>query len=342
MQSHTEIFDLGPHDMIVQHRNPELGIELALAVHRIRNGRAIGGCRVRDYGSFDGAISDALRLSHAMSQKNLLAQVPFGGAKMVVNADPRTAKNPLMLHAIGDFVERFGGLYVTAPDSGISSDDLEAIAERTPWVVGFRRPAAAYTSAGVHVAIEATIEHLNGRRGLAGASVLVQGVGNVGSALVRRLREDGAHVYISDVDESRVRALSAETGATAVRPGSETAYEVDVFAPCGLGGVLTEEFSAALRARSVCGAANNQLADKGVVDLLRERGILYAPDFVANSGGVIAGAQEVIGFDEDSVTGAIHGISGTLHEIFERADSSGSSTVDVASSIARERLAQQD
>lgn len=339
MQTQTEIYDLGRHDMIVRHVNESVGLELALAVHRIWNGRGIGGCRIRNYGSLDGAVIDAARLSHAMSQKNLLAQVPFGGAKIAINADPHTAKTPEFLHAVGEFVDRFSGLYVTAPDSGITSADLEVIAERTEWVVGFRQPAAPFTSAGVHTALRATVAHLNnGDASLEGVSVLVQGVGNVGEALARQLRHDGALVSISDINEDRVQALAAEIGATVVAAGTEAAQTVDVFAPCGLGGVLTTEFASALSARSVCGAANNQLATDSVAAVFSERGILYTPDFVANSGGVIAGAQEIVGFDEHTVATAIAGIAPTLSEIFEGAAATNTTTVEFASSLARERL----
>lgn len=337
----TRQFALGPHDMIVHHVNEKVGLELALAVHRAWNGRSIGGCRVRQYSSFEETVQDAQNLSHAMTQKNLLAHVPFGGAKIAVNADPQTAKTPEFLHAIGEFVDRFGGFYVTAPDSGITSADLETIAERTPWVVGYRQPAAVYTSAGVLEAIHATAAQLEGTTNLSGATVLVQGVGNVGAALAARLHEYGAELVISDVNSERVTELAAQFGARVVQPGQEDSVEVDIFAPCGLGGVLTEEFVGKIKARAVCGAANNQLAHEQVSRQLHERGVLYAPDFVANSGGVIAGAQEIIGFEEAAVSDAISEIRTTMTEIFDRARGAGLPTTEVAVELARERLLEE-
>lgn len=330
------------HDMVVHHHDRATGLIMVLAVHRLAAGRAIGGCRMRAYESLDAATADAMRLADAMSKKNALAGVPYGGAKAVVVADPTRDKTPELLHSIGGFVERFSGMYVTAPDSGISTEDLLQIETATRWVVGARQPAAPYTAAGVFEGLRAAVDFRFGSRSLDGVRVGVQGVGNVGSELCSLLAAAGAVLTIADIDTNQVDAIAQRWGAQVVTPDEVLGADVDVVAPCGLGGSLTEESVASIRAQVVAGAANNQLSDASVGERLRAKGIVYAPDFLINAGGVIAGAAEVDGFDHDAVMATIVGIGDTLREVLTRAAERNQPSSVVADELAEERFALRE
>lgn len=330
------------HDMVVHHHNRATGLTMVLAVHRLAAGRSIGGCRMRPYESLEAATVDAMRLADAMSKKNALAGVPYGGAKAVVIADPAQDKTPELLRSIGEFVERFNGLYITAPDSGISTDDLLQIESATRWVVGARQPAAPYTAAGVLEGLHTAVDFRFGSRSLDGVRVGVQGVGNVGGELCSLLAAAGAELTIADIDAHQVDAVAQRWGARVVTPDEIVAADVDVVAPCGLGGSLTNETVAAIRAQVIAGAANNQVSEPSVGESLRARGIVYAPDFLINAGGVIAGAAEVDGFDHGAVMATIAGIGGTLREVLARAAESGRPSSVIAEELAEERFALRE
>lgn len=330
------------HDMVVNHHDPRTGLTVILAVHRVYAGRGIGGCRMRAYDSVEAATADALKLSEAMTKKNVLAGIQYGGAKAVVIGDPRVDKTPELLASLGAFIERFNGLYVTAPDSGISTEDLYQVETRTQWVVGARREGAPYTAAGVLEAIRASVRAQFGSSDLSGIRIAVQGIGNVGRELCGLLHDADAQLIVADIDESRVQDIVDRTGATAVSPDEIVAADVDVFSPCGLGGTITADAVDRLRARIVAGAANNQLDEPMTGRLMHERGILYAPDVLANPGGVMAGAEEITGFDEEKVLARIATIGPTLRQVFARSREQNVPTSEVVEQLATERIRDRD
>ncbi len=317
------------------------GLTMAIAVHHTVNGRALGGCRMRVYQTPDEAVRDAERLARAMTFKAAVSGLELGGAKGVIALEPGARLvNSRRLDALRDFaelVESFGGRYITAQDVGTCADDIAYMAKFTDHVAG--RPLAdggcgdpsPYTAHGVEVAIRSSLK----RGSVAGRHVVVVGLGHVGGELARRLREGGARLTVSDVDASK-RVLAKRLWANWVPPDEALELEADVLAPCALGGVLDRRTVAALRVPVVAGAANNQLARETIADQLSKRGIVWAPDFVINAGGLIAVADERQGFDSARVERAIEGIGDTLHEIYARA-AAGSNTLIAAQELAAER-----
>jgi len=297
------------------------------------------------------AIRDALRLSRAMTYKNAVAGLPLGGGKGVVLLSPArppdAERRRAALLDFGDTVEALGGRYVTAEDVGTSDEDMTVIAERTRHVAGLAverggsGDPSPFTALGCRVAIEVACERAFGSADLAGRRVSLVGLGRVGGRLARLLAEAGAELVVADVDPAR-RALATEVGATWTDPGTALEAEVDVLAPCALGGILDHESVGRLRCRVVAGAANNQLAGDAVADVLAQRGILWAPDFVANAGGIINIAVELEpeGYSEARATERVLGIGDTLRDIFDRAEAGGMTPLTAAMELARRRLAE--
>jgi leucine dehydrogenase len=322
-------------------RGRRSGLTVAVAVHRTVNGRSLGGCRMKPYASPDDAVRDVERLARAMSFKAAVSGLQLGGAKGVIALDPtESLTDDLRRDALQDFaelVESFKGRYITAQDVGISAEDIAFMEQFTDHVAG--RPAAEggcgdpspYTAHGVEVAIRASL----GSRRISGAHIVVIGLGHVGGALARRLRNAGAKLTLSDVDQAK-RELARELWADWVSPEEAMTVEADLLAPCALGGVLTPESVAELRVPVIAGAANNQLSDESVADLLSDRGIVWAPDFVVNAAGLIAVADELHGFDPARVKRSIAGIGTTLMEIYARA-AAGQNTLLAAKELAAER-----
>jgi len=322
-------------------RGRHSGLTVAVAVHRTVKGRSLGGCRMKPYGTPDDAVRDVERLARAMTFKAAVSGLSLGGAKGVIALDPtESLTEELRREALQDFaemVESFEGRYITAQDVGISAEDITFMERFTAHVAG--RPASEggcgdpspYTAHGVEVAIRASL----GSRPLSGAHIVVIGLGHVGGALALRLREAGARLTVADVDPGK-QELARRLWADWVSPAEAMTVEADLLAPCALGGVLTRESVAALRVPVVAGAANNQLADDSVADLLSERGIVWAPDFVVNAAGLIAVADELHGFDPERVERSIAGIGDTLKEIYARA-AAGKNTLLAAQELAAER-----
>jgi leucine dehydrogenase len=301
------------------------------------------------YDDAGAAIRDALRLSRAMTFKSAVADLPLGGGKGVIMLRPGRELTPeLRRDALLDFadtVDALGGAYITAEDVGTSAADMELIAERTTHVAGLPRERGGSgdpspsTALGVVTAIEVSCEQAFGSASLAGRSVAVAGLGNVGGRIARMLAAAGASLVVADVDE-RKRALADELGAEWVDPAGIHAADVDVFAPCALGGVLDHDTVPELRSPVVAGAANNQLADDGVADLLRSRGVLWAPDFVANAGGIINISVELLpeGYDPVEAERRVRGIGDTLREIYDDAARMGATPLTAAMERARRNL----
>ncbi|MFW3616086.1 Glu/Leu/Phe/Val family dehydrogenase [Billgrantia antri] len=332
------------HQQIVFGCDEASGLRAIIAVHDTRRGPALGGLRIYSYADEADALTDVLRLSRGMTYKSALADLPLGGGKAVIIADPRRDKTPALLRAMGRLVESLGGRYITAEDSGSGEEDMRLIRQETRHVSGLGRGGdsgdpSPFTAHGVFCALKSAVRHRFGRDELKGLSVAIQGVGHVGAHLARELHAAGAKLVLTDVDRDSLGMLSEELGAQNVAPERIFDAEVDVFAPCAMGAVLTREVADRLRATVVCGAANNQLATPDVAGRLHDRGILYAPDYVANAGGVIeVEAQRHDRYDREAVMRHVERISTTIDEIFTRARAEDSTPSEVADRLARERL----
>lgn len=344
--------DFDQHERVLFGHDPESGLKAIIALHNTNLGPALGGCRMWPYPHDEDALKDVLRLSRGMTYKSALANLPLGGGKAVIIGDPRHDKTPELLHAMGRFVHSVGGTYITAEDSGTSVADLKIMAESTPYVAGIREkrdtrghlhsgdPSPA-TARGVFRGLCSAVEYRLGKTDLTGLKVAVQGVGNVGYRLARHLSEAGARLWVCDVYDDMVQRCVKELGATPVAADEIYGLDVDVFAPCALGGVLNDTTLDQLKARVVAGAANNQLEAPHHGEQLRERGILYAPDYAINSGGIIDVFYEQQGnYDPVTVNRHIESIHSTLMEIFARADREQRSTAAVADQVAEERFSK--
>jgi leucine dehydrogenase len=338
--------DFDDHEHVVFARDAASGLRAIIAVHSTRAGPACGGVRFWHYPDEEAALADALRLSRAMSYKNVMASLPLGGGKSVIMADAARTKTPELLHAFGRALDRLGGAYVAAEDVGITTDDIARVREVTPYVAGNPTGANAsgdpspFTARGVFLGILAAARFRLGARSLDGLTVGVQGLGAVGMKLAELLAAAGARLIVADLDPRRVEEARARLRAQSCPPDALPLQPMEIFAPCALGGVLTETVALALQATIVAGSANNQLATPAAGVLLQRRGILYAPDYVINAGGVINVASEVGGrYDLVAVEAAIARIPKTLELIFARAAEEDRPTGEIADEIARARLA---
>jgi leucine dehydrogenase len=332
-------------------RGRRSGLYTIVAVHSTARGPSLGGCRMWTYGDSREALRDALRLSRAMTFKSAVAGLPLGGGKGVImlpagHAAPDGDLRRDVLLDFGETVDALGGAYLTAEDVGTSDRDMSVIAEATGNVAGLSVDSGGsgdpspWTALGVLCAMEVACERAFGEPSLSGRSVSVVGLGRVGGKLARLLADAGAVLTVSDVDESR-HALAGELGAQWTDPTSALLADVDVVAPCALGGVLDDESVPALRCRVIAGAANNQLAADSIAVDLAERGIVWAPDFVANAGGIINIAVELEGtYDEARAEVNVRRVGDTTREVFEHADASGATPLAAAMEIARRRLAE--
>ena len=344
-----EIFNMrefDAHELIVFGDDAATGLRAVIALHSTALGPAAGGCRMWPYATLTEAVSDVLRLSRGMSYKNAIAGLPFGGGKSVIIGDPQKQKTPELFEAFGRFVDSLGGRYLTAEDVGTTTADMASVARATRYVAGLGRAPgeaggdpAPKTALGVHLGIKAAVRFKLGRSDLEGLSVAIQGLGGVGSHLARMLADEGARLKVADVRAAAVRRVCDELGASAVAVEDVLAEDVDVLAPCALGAVLDEQSIPRLHARIVAGAANNQLAQGQDGQSLLAAGILYAPDYVINAGGIISVSREYRGGATDAqVLEDIGQIPLRLTEIFERARDENRTTNAVADEMARERL----
>jgi leucine dehydrogenase len=338
------------HERVVFCHDRVSGLRAIIAIHSTALGPAAGGCRMWNYATDEHAIVDALRLSKGMSYKNAMADLPFGGGKAVIIGDPSRDKTPAKMEAFGAFVDKLGGDYVTAEDVGMSVADMESVAARTRYVSGLSQHGGAAggdpspkTAYGVFLGIKAASAFRLGGSDLTGVRVAVQGLGNVGRHLCRYLRDAGAELFVADINEDRTRSACEEFDATAISCEEILYHDVDVIAPCALGGIFDEVSIPRLKARVIAGGANNQLANDGDGDRLRERNILYAPDYVINAGGIINVAYAYFGKgDDDTVRERIEQIGPRLTAIFERARDQQRSTNAVANELAQARITGAD
>ncbi|UAL29205.1 valine dehydrogenase [Nocardioides rotundus] len=342
-----DVFELGSeHEQVVFCNDPASGLKAIVAVHSTALGPALGGTRFHPYPSTDEAIEDVLDLSRGMSYKAALAGLDLGGGKAVIIGDPRADKTEALLRAYGRFVQSLGGRYYTACDVGTFSDDMDHIARECDFVTGRTvahggaGDSSVLTAYGVFQGMRAAAEAVWGEPTLAGRTVGVAGVGKVGRHLVRHLIEDGAAVVITDVYQPSVEQVVADFPQVQVVAdnGALVRSEIDVYAPCALGHALTDEVVDALPARIVCGAANNQLAHRGIEKALEDRGILYAPDYCVNSGGLIQVADELEGFSFERAHQRAGGIFDTTREVFRLASEESVSPAVAADKVAERRM----
>ena len=331
----------GDHERVVLCEDDGAGYRAVVAVHSTALGPALGGTRLWNYASVEEAVTDALRLSRGMTYKNALAGLPFGGGKSVVVADGRRVDREKLFRAHGRFVETFGGSYMTAEDVGTSPADMEIVARETRHVAGLSDRSgdpSPHTAHGVFRAMQAAARFRWGADSLAGRAVAVQGCGNVGRNLARELRAAGARLLVSDVDAARAERAAQELDAQLVASDEIYDAEADVFAPCALGGVVNDETIGRLRAEIVCGAANNQLLEARHGDALHARGVLYAPDYAANAGGVINGCRELLGWTAEQSSAKVHALYDTLLDIFRLARGENTTPHAAADRLAEARL----
>ncbi|MFM5931699.1 MAG: Glu/Leu/Phe/Val family dehydrogenase, partial [Novosphingobium sp.] len=302
MSAFWEEPDFDDHEMVQVVHDRGSGLKAIIALHSTHLGPGAGGTRFWHYSDGAGALRDALRLSRGMSYKNAMAGLPMGGGKAVILADSARTKTPEMIAAFGDAIEALGGRYVTAEDVGMSEADMVAIHQRTRHVCGLpaKDPDLAggdpgpFTSYGIFLGLKAAVKHKLGRDDLSGVHVAVQGTGSVGGGLARLLAADGARLTLADVYADRARGLAKELGAQAVDAAAIMDVECDVFSPNALGAILDDSGIARIRAPIVAGGANNQLARSEHGEMLHGRGILYAPDYVINGGGIVAVTLEYL------------------------------------------------
>lgn len=334
------------HETVLRVSDAASGLLGLIAIHSTRLGPAAGGLRMRPYPDEAAALADVLRLARGMTFKNAAADLPLGGGKAVILGDPR-AKTEAQLAAMGQAVESLGGRYWTAEDMGMTPAEMAILARETRYVAGLPEgPHASgdpspVTARGVFAALRRTAAARFGSGDLSGRRVAVQGLGSVGRNLAALLHGAGARLVVADIDPDRVARARETFGAEAAEPGAILAAEADILAPCAVGGVLDAGSIPALTARAICGAANNQLATEADADRLHARGILYAPDFVANAGGIANVATEIleIADREGFVAQKIAAAEATLGRIFERAAAEDVSPNRVAETIVAERIA---
>ncbi len=329
------------HEQVVFCCDESSGYRGIIAIHSTRLGPAVGGTRFWNYATEEEAIIDALRLSRGMTYKCAAAGMPLGGGKSIVIGDYKTRDREKLFRAHGRFVERLGGRYITAEDVGTGPSDMELIALETRYVGGLPGKGgdpSPWTGLGAFRAMQAAAKQRWGSDDLRDKRVAIQGCGNVGSNLAKELHAAGARLIVSDVDAGKVKLAVDAFDATAASPDEIYSVETDVFAPCALGGIINDQTIPQLKSEIVCGGANNQLLEERHGDALEARGILYAPDYVANAGGVLSGGADLFGWSQERVRAEVLAIYDTLLSIFEIAKAEGIPTYKAADRLAERRL----
>ncbi|GHO67504.1 leucine dehydrogenase [Ktedonobacter sp. SOSP1-52] len=324
------------------------GLKAIIVIHDTTLGPAMGGIRLWPYETEEEALTDALRLARGMTYKNAAAGIPYGGGKGVIISDPKRGKNEGMFRVLGRFIERLGGLYLTGVDVGTTVEDMDIIRAETRHVVtvseawGGPGDTSSVTAHGVFQGIRACLEEVYGNPQPEGRTIAVQGVGGVGSALVHALVEAGANVTVADVNQQHVEAVTTlYPQVQVVSPEDIHRLAVDVYSPCALGAGLNDQTLPALRCKIICGGANNQLAEEYHGEMLAERGIVYAPDFIVNAGGIIVGAESLSrsGFHPQRALKQVERIYQTMRNVLSYAQEQQIPTHQAATSLAEQRLA---
>lgn len=339
------------HESVHAFHDAKTGLKAIIAIHSTARGPAAGGCRMWNYDNAQAALEDVLKLSKGMSYKNAMADLELGGGKSVIIGDSATQKTPELFEAFGRAVESLGGRYYTAEDVGVSVADITHARRTTRYAVGIEGHRAAsgdpspVTAEGVFRGVKTAVKHGLGSDSLDGVTVAVQGVGHVGAILCGKLARAGAKLIVTDVNEPALRAVADETGAEIVAPEAIYDARAEVFAPCALGGAISVETLGRLKARVIAGGANNQLKTPEAGRMLFERGLIYAPDYVINGGGIINVASEVRGiergeaYDPAWVEAKLSRLMETLDEVLSRSEDERRPTHEIADQVAQSRIA---
>lgn len=330
------------HEQVVFCHDPDSGLNAIIAVHDTTMGPSLGGTRMWNYASSAEALTDVLRLSKGMTYKSALAGLPLGGGKAVIIGDAKKDKSDVLFKSYGRFIDGLGGKYITAEDVNIRTHDIDVIATQTRYVAGTGSKAgdpSPHTAYGVYLGVKAAAKHGLGAQDLKGVRIAVQGMGSVGFGLAEYCAKEGAILYVTDVNEESVQKAVQQLGAIAVGIDEIYDQDVDIYAPCALGATVNDDTLARLKAKVIAGSANNQLATAKHETIVHEQGILYAPDYVINAGGVIHVCEEAAGFTHEETSARVRNIYNTLDKIFTRSKEENRPTSQIADELAREILA---
>ena len=334
------------YEQLVICQDKESGLKAIIAIHDTTLGPALGGCRMWTYGSEEEAIEDALRLARGMTYKNAAAGLNLGGGKTVIIGDPFKDKNEEMFRALGRFIQGLNGRYITAEDVGTTVSDMDLIHEETNYVTGISpafgssgnpSPVTAY---GVYLGIKASALQAFGSEDLKGKKIAVQGLGNVAYTLCEYLYKDGAQLIVTDINEAAIQRVVEAFKAEVVSPDEIYAVDADIFAPCALGAIINDTTIPQLKVKVVAGSANNQLAESRHGEILHEKGIIYAPDYVINAGGVINVADELYGYNRERAFKRVETIYDSLTKIYEISKTENIPTYLAANRLAESRIAR--
>jgi leucine dehydrogenase len=334
------------YEQVVFCQDKQSGLKAIIAIHDTTLGPALGGTRMWTYASEEAAIEDALRLAKGMTYKNAAAGLNLGGGKTVIIGDPRKDKNEAMFRAFGRYIQGLNGRYITAEDVGTTVADMDLIHEETDFVTGIS-PAfgssgnpSPVTAFGVYRGMKAAAKEAFGTDSLEGKVVAVQGVGNVAYTLCEYLHQEGAQLIVTDINKEAVNRAVEEFGALAVDPDEIYGVECDIYAPCALGATINDETIPQLKAKVIAGSANNQLKDTRHGDIIHEMGIVYAPDYVINAGGVINVADELYGYNQERAMKKVEQLYSTIEKVIEISKRDGIPTYVAADRMAEERIAR--
>ncbi len=334
----------GDHEQVVFCNDPNVGLKAIIAIHNTALGPALGGTRMWNYKNEEEALIDVLRLSKGMTYKAAASGLNLGGGKAVIIGDPKTHKSEGLFRAFGQFVNSLNGKYITAEDVGTSVQDMEHIYMETPWVTGIPKDfggsgdPSPYTAHGVLMGIKASAKEKFGSDSLTGLKIAIQGLGNVGSNLVRFLKEEGAIMTVADIDPVRTANIAETYGAKAVSSDEILFTECDILAPCALGAVINDQTITKLRAKIIAGGANNVLAEARHGDQLKELGILYAPDYVINAGGLMNVFVELEGYSHDRAFEKTKRVYDNILRVYDISKKENIGTHTAADRLAEERI----
>ncbi|PGS56162.1 branched-chain amino acid dehydrogenase [Bacillus sp. AFS041924] len=333
------------YEQVVFCQDKESGLKAIIAIHDTTLGPALGGTRMWTYDTEEAAIEDALRLAKGMTYKNAAAGLNLGGGKTVIIGDPRKDKNEAMFRAFGRYIQGLNGRYITAEDVGTTVADMDLIHEETDYVTGISPSFGSsgnpspVTAFGVYRGMKAAAKEAFGTDSLEGKKIAIQGVGNVAYSLCEYLHEEGAQLIVTDINKEAVQRAVEAFGATAVDPDDIYGVECDIYAPCALGATINDKTIPLLKAKVIAGSANNQLKETRHGDLIHELGIVYAPDYVINSGGVINVADELYGYNYDRAMKKVEGLYDNIAKVIEISKRDGIPTYLAADRLAEERIA---
>ncbi len=333
------------HEQVVFCNDPDTGLKSIIAIHNTTIGPALGGCRMWDYETEAEALNDVLRLSRGMSYKAAIAQLNLGGGKSIIFGNAKEEKSEILFRSFGRFVDGLGGRYITAEDVGTSVRDMEWVRMETQYVTGISRALGGsgdpslVTAFGTFIGMKATVKKQLGKDNLSGLKVAVQGVGHVGYQLCKYLHTDNVELFVSDIYEESLKRVADEFGAKVVNPDEIYGLDVDIYAPCALGATVNDDTIQKLKASVIAGAANNQLeVESKHGEILKKLGILYAPDYAINAGGLINVANELEGYNRERAFHQAEGIYDTLHIIYDLAEAEDIPTNQAAARVAEKRM----